>query len=64
MRKTIIRIVQIIWVTTAILFCTAVGAVYGLQTYGIGGAIGCGMLGLVVGCVIAAGPQFWLGMLT
>lgn len=60
--RTLLKIIQIIWVVTAITVCTGFGIAYGWQTYGIGGAIGCGLLGLIIGVIVAAGPQLWLGL--
>lgn len=65
MLKRLILVIQIIWTIVTVGGGTLFGVAYGWETYGFGGAIGCGLLGFIIGAIIAAAPAAVIaGLLT
>jgi hypothetical protein len=54
---------HVIWAASAIILCTAIGAIYGWERHGLMGAIALGFVGLCVGALFAASPTLVLQLL-
>lgn len=55
---------RMIWFAFFILCGTIIGVYLGWMYYGTGGAIGMGLIGLIVGAVIGAAPSLMLEFLS
>ncbi|MDR6636078.1 hypothetical protein J2X72_004892 [Phyllobacterium sp. 1468] len=54
------NIMRLSWFLICVVIGTAVGALYGYDTYGWFGAVGTGLLGLILGSIVGAAPQILL----
>ncbi|WP_315775413.1 MULTISPECIES: hypothetical protein [unclassified Bradyrhizobium] len=56
-------VIQILWTSSMLILCTAIGASYGFSQHGISGAIALGFVGLCIGALAAAAPDVALEIL-
>lgn len=63
-RRQFTSIARIVWFVFCAVAGTTVGAYLGCVEFGVGGAIGMGLIGLIVGTGIGAGPTLILEFLS
>jgi hypothetical protein len=64
MLRSVRTVLHGLWAVIAILLGVAIGAGYGWQAYGLVGALGFGLIGLVVGGLAALAPGLVLDILS